>query len=264
MDPWSIQATPYSYDIFSQAADALRRPKAINPLGGLTFGRCSRPGDRSGRSRGHLHQRGASDHASVRRHLVHSRGANASGSEPKGSRGKRRTRWPGAHLRTDVDVPSSTCRRKATWSPCAPISAPADRSHTTAGGDRRRAHAETPRWVARNPAAARHGSGLKDPVKQRAASRGVKAARERVFDRWVRDGARRRSRRIELAHRSAAADPIAAMLRQREGRHPSPRARSANRDRRPGANTVAQEAAAGAPANFASSLDGRSCSTAAT
>ncbi|HMB80932.1 MAG TPA: alpha/beta hydrolase domain-containing protein, partial [Vicinamibacterales bacterium] len=97
----------YSYDIFSQAADALRHPKSPNALGGLTI----RKVIATGRSQSAFRLVTYINAVHPMTHLfdgylVHSRGANASGFKAEGLARDAENAVPaGAHIRTDVDVP---------------------------------------------------------------------------------------------------------------------------------------------------------------
>ena len=91
----------YSYDIFSQAGDALRHPKGINPLGGLTV----RTMLATGRSQSAFRLVTYINAVHPLTHLfdgylVHSRGANTSGFNAEGlARDAENPVPPGALLR---------------------------------------------------------------------------------------------------------------------------------------------------------------------
>jgi len=114
----------YSYDIFSQASQVLRRPNAPQILSGLT----ARKIIATGRSQSgfRLVTYINAIHPTTRLfdgYLIHSRGANASGFKAEGlardteNPCRRALRFAATSMR-----PSSTCRPKAIWSPCALIS----------------------------------------------------------------------------------------------------------------------------------------------
>jgi len=244
----------YSYDIFSQAADALRHPKGINPLGGLTV----RTMLATGRSQSafRLVTYINAVHPLTRLfdgYLVHSRGANASGFKAEGlARDAENAVPPGAHIRTAIDVPVLDLQTEGDM-----VALRAHLTHQPPFAHYRRweiagaAHAETPRWVAEIPPPLDMGPACKDPVNSAPHHAVVKAALS-ALTRWVRDGAAPpQSPAIELGPDPAAADPI---VRDRFGnakggiRLPELEAPTATLDG--AANTVAQEPASGAPRNF--------------
>jgi len=113
------------------------------------------------------------------------------------------------------------------------------------------AHAETPRWVVEIPPPLDMGPACKDPVNSAPHHAVVKAALS-ALTRWVRDGVvPPQSAAIELGPDPAAPDPI---VRDAHGiakggiRLPEVEAPTATIDG--GANTMAQEAPAGAARNF--------------
>jgi hypothetical protein len=186
-------------------------------------------------------------------YLVHSRGANASGFKAEGlARDAENPVPPGAHLRTDLDVPILDLQTEGDM-----VALRAHLTHQAPFARYRRweiagaAHAETPRWVAEIPPPLDMGPACKDPVNSAPHHAVVKAALS-ALTRWVRDGtAPAQSPAIELGPDPAAADPI---VRDRFGnakggiRLPELEAPTATLDG--AANTVAQETAAGAPRNF--------------
>jgi Alpha/beta hydrolase domain len=97
----------YSYDIFSQTADALRHPKGPNALAGLTIGKMMATGRSQSAFRLVTYINAV--HPLVHLfdgYLVHSRGANASGFKAEGlARDADNAVPPGAHIRADIDVP---------------------------------------------------------------------------------------------------------------------------------------------------------------
>jgi len=246
----------YSYDIFSQAADALRHPKAINPLGGLAV----RTMLATGRSQSafrlvtYINAVHPTTHL-FDGYLVHSRGANASGFKAEGLARDTENPVPaGAHLRTDVDVPVLDLQTEGDM-----VALRAHLTHQAPFARYRRweiagaAHAETPRWVAAVtdvPPPMDMGQGCKEPVNSAPHHAVVKAALH-ALTRWVRDGVTpAQSPAIELGD-PAAPDPI---VRDQYGnakggiRIPQLEAPTAMVDG--GANTGAQEAPAGAARNF--------------
>ena len=97
----------YSYDILSQAADALRHPKGSNPLAGLTISKMLATGRSQSAFRlvTYINAVHPLTHL-FDGYLVHSRGANASGFKAEGlARDAENPVPPGAHIRADIDVP---------------------------------------------------------------------------------------------------------------------------------------------------------------
>ncbi|MEQ1898248.1 MAG: alpha/beta hydrolase domain-containing protein [Vicinamibacterales bacterium] len=201
---------PFSFDIFAQAAQAIRHPKGVNPLEGLRV----RTMIAAGRSQSAfrlvtfinaLHPRARVFDA----YFLHSRGGNASGLSAD-SLAKINEQTPtGAQIRTDIDVPVFDLQTEGDMV--------ALRSHVTrqpasaryrrweiAGG----AHAETPRWIVETPPALDRGPNCKEAVNAVPHHAFVKAGLV-ALTRWVRDGvAPRQSPEIELTD-VAAEDPIA-------------------------------------------------------
>jgi alpha/beta hydrolase family protein len=244
----------YSYDIFSQAADALRHPGAVNPLGGLTIARLLATGRSQSAFRLVTYINAV--HPTARLfdgYLIHSRGANASGFTAEGLARDAENPGPaGAHVRTDIDVPVLDLQTEGDM-----VALRAHLTHQPPFAHYRRweiagaAHAETPRWVAEVPPPLDMGQGCKDPVNSAPHHAVVKAALA-ALTRWVRDGvAPPQSPAIELGPDPAAPDPIA-----RDGngnarggiRLPEMEAPTATIDG--GANASAQEAAPGGARNF--------------
>ena len=243
----------YSYDIFSQAADALRHSKGTHPLGGLAIRKVLATGRSQSAFRlvTYINAVHPLTHL-FDGYLVHSRGANASGFKAEGLARDAENPIPaGAHIRTDVDVPVLDLQTEGDM-----VALRAHLTHQPPFAQYRRweiagaAHAETPRWVAAVPPALDMGPGCKDPVNSAPHHAVVKAALS-ALTRWVRDGVvPPQSPAIEIGD-PASADPI---LRDRFGnakggiRLPQLEAPTAILDG--GANTGAQETPAGAPRNF--------------
>jgi Alpha/beta hydrolase domain len=243
----------YSYDIFSQAAGALRRPGGRDPLGGLRIGKLLATGRSQSAFRLVTYINAVHPLTHVfDGYLVHSRGANASGFKAEGlARDQENAVPPGAHLRADIDVPVLDLQTEGDM-----VALRAHLTHQPAFAHYRRweiagaAHAETPRWVAEVPPPLDMGQGCRDPVNSAPHHAVVKAALS-ALTRWVRDGvAPPQSPAIELGD-PASPDPIS---RDRFGnakggiRLPQVEAPTATVDG--GANTGAQEAAPGAARNF--------------
>jgi hypothetical protein len=244
----------YSYDIFTQAADALRHPATPNALGGLTI----RKMIATGRSQSAFRLVTYINAVHPLMHLfdgylVHSRGANASGFKAEGlARDAENAVPPGAHIRTDIDVPVLDLQTEGDM-----VALRAHVTHQPAFARYRRweiagaAHAETPRWVAEVPPPLDMGQGCKDPVNSAPHHAVVKAALA-ALTRWVRDGVvPPQSPAIERGSDPAAPDPI---VRDAHGnakggiRLPEVEAPTASVDG--GANTSAQESTAGGARNF--------------
>jgi len=200
----------YSYDIFSQAAQAIRHPRNVNPLGGLRV----RYVLATGRSQSafrlvtYINAFHPITHA-FDGYFVHSRGSNAAGLAADALGRDAEAPIPsGAHIRTDIDVPIFDLQTEGDMA--------ALRAHLThqdpnphyrrweiAGG----AHAENSRWVVEVPPALDTGQGCKEPINSAPHHAIVKAGLH-ALTRWVRDGVvPPQSPAIELGD-PAAADPI--------------------------------------------------------
>lgn len=245
----------YSYDIFSQAADALRHPAGPNPLGGLAI----RKMIATGRSQSAFRLVTYINAVHPLTHLfdgylVHSRGANASGFSAEGlTRDAENAIPPGAHIRTDVDVPVLDLQTEGDMVALrAHLTRQPPFAHYRRWEIAGAAHAETPRWVAEVPPALDMGPSCKDPVNSAPHHAVVKAALS-ALSRWVRDGeVPPQSPAIELGPDPAAPDPI---VRDAHGnakggiRLPELEAPTATLDG--GANSMAQEApTSGGARNF--------------
>ena len=226
----------YSYDIFSQAANALRHPAGVNVLGGLTIARCSRPDDRSRRS--------GSSPTSTRfiRRPISSTAISCTAaartrraSRPRGWRATRRTRCRRARTSaTDIDVPVLDLQTEGDMVALrAHLTRQAPFAHYRRWEIAGAAHAETPRWVAEVPPPLDMGPGCKDPVNSAPHHAVVKAALERADA----VGARRRRAAAVAGDRARSGSGGARSdrprrARQREGRHPPAGSRSADGDGR--------------------------------
>jgi hypothetical protein len=243
----------YSYDIFSQAADALRHPTGANPLGGLPIRKMLATGRSQSAFRlvTYINAVHPLTHL-FDGYLVHSRGGNASGFKAEGlARDAENAAPPGAHLRTDIDVPVLDLQTEGDM-----VALRAHLTHQPPFAHYRRweiagaAHAETPRWVAEVPPPLDMGPACRDPVNSAPHHAVVKAALG-ALTRWVRDGVvPPQSPAIELGD-PASPDPI---VRDTFGnakggiRLPQVEAPTATVDG--GANAGAQETAPGAVRNF--------------
>jgi hypothetical protein len=244
----------YSYDIFSQAAGALRHPNGIDPLGGLTIKTMLATGRSQSAFRlvTYINAVHPMTHL-FDGYLVHSRGANASGFKAEGlARDAENAVPPGAYIRTDIDVPVLDLQTEGDM-----VALRAHLTHQPPFAHYRRweiagaAHAETPRWVVEVPPPLDMGPACKDPVNSAPHHAVVKAALS-ALTRWVRDGVvPPQSPAIELGPDPAAPDPI---VRDAHGnakggiRLPQMDAPTATVDG--GANTGAQDTAPGGARNF--------------
>ena len=200
----------YSYDIYSQAAQAIRHPSGGDPLGGLRVRQLLSTGRSQSAFRlvTYINAFHPLTHA-FDGYFVHSRGANAAGLTAEALARDTDTPIPaGAHIRTDIDVPIFDLQTEGDMA--------ALRAHVThqdpnahyrrweiAGG----AHAETPRWVVEVPPALDMGQGCKEPINS-APHHAVVKAGLRALTHWVRDGVvPPQSPAIEIGD-PAAADPI--------------------------------------------------------
>jgi hypothetical protein len=243
----------YSYDIFSQAGQALRQRNTIDALGGLTVRKLVAAGRSQSAFRLVTYINAVHPLAHVYDgYFVHSRGANAAPLTAEGLARDADAPLPaGAHIRADIDVPVFDLQTEGDML--------ALRAHLTRQEPSRHyrrwelagaAHAETPRWVAQVPPPLDFGQGCKEPVNTAPHHAVVKAAL-RALTTWVKDGATPpQSPAIELADPSAP-DPV---VRDRFGnakggiRLPQLAAPTATIDG--GANTGAQETASGPARNF--------------
>jgi hypothetical protein len=200
----------YSYDIFSQAARAVRQLGGDAPLGGLRIQKVLATGRSQSAFR--LVTYINAIHPTARLfdgYFVHSRGSNAAGLSAEALVRDATDPIPaGARIRTDIDVPIFDLQTEGDMV--------ALRSHLTRQdpGPRYRrwelagaAHAETPRWVVEEPPPLDRGQGCGAPVNAAPHHAFVKAGL-RALTKWVRDGvAPPQSPAIELGD-PAAPDPI--------------------------------------------------------
>jgi alpha/beta hydrolase family protein len=233
----------YSYDIFTQAAQAVRQPTDVL----IATGRSQS----AFRLVTYINAVHPLTHAFAG-YLVHSRGANASGLSAEGlARDADNSVPPGAHIRTDIDVPVLDVQTEGDI-----VALRAHLAHQDPFAHYRRweiagaAHAETPRWIAEVPPPLDMGPACKEPVNS-APHHAVMKAALRALASWVRGGnAPPQSPAIELRD-PAAPDPI---VRDTWGnakggiRLPELEAPTAVLDG--GANTGAAESAPGGPRNF--------------
>ena len=237
----------YSYDIFSQGAQALLHPNAVDPLGGLRV----RQMIATGRSQSAFRLVTYINAVHPLAHLfngyfVHSRGANAAGlAAEQLARDPEAPIPPGAHIRGDIDVPVFDLQTEGDMLTLGAHltrqdASPRYRRWEIAGA----AHTETPRWVVDSSEALDRGPGCKMAVNAAPHHAVVKAGLV-ALTRWVRDDVvPRQSPAIELGAPTAL-DP--AVVRDGHGnakggiRLPELEAPTARLDGR--RNEVAQAAA---------------------
>lgn len=243
----------YSYDIFSQASQVMRKKSTVDPLGGITVRKVIATGRSQSAFRLVTYINAVHPLAHVYDgYLVHSRGGNAAGLTSDGMVRDAEAPLPvGGHIRADLDVPVLDLQTEGDML--------ALRSHLTRQEPSRHyrrwelagaAHAETPRWVAEVPPPLDYGQGCKEAVNTAPHHAVVKAALH-VLTRWVRDGvAPPQSPAIELSDASAPDPVVRDQVGNAKGgiRLPEIVAPTATIDG--GANTSAQESASGAARNF--------------
>jgi Alpha/beta hydrolase domain len=201
----------FSYDIFTQAAQALLHPQGADPLGGLRVRTVLATGRSQSAFRLVTYINAVHPRTRLfQGYLVHSRGANAAGlTAEQLARDPDPATPPGARIRGDVDVPVLDLQTEGDMATLR-----AHLAHQPSGPHYRRweiagaAHAESPRWVAVVPPPLEMGAGCKEPINTAPHHAVVKAAL-RALSRWVADGkAPDNSPAIELGD-AAAADPVA-------------------------------------------------------
>jgi hypothetical protein len=209
-EPLAHPGDRYSYDIFSAAARALRRPGGGNhPLAGLDVGHLLAMGRSQSAFR--LVTYLNAFHPATRLFdgvLLHSRGASAAGLRAEGMTRDEVPIPRGALVRADTDVPVLDLQAEGDMT--------ALRSHLTRqepGTFYRRweiagaAHAEVPMWVVEVPPGPAMGPGCATPVNAAPHHAVAKAALRALAD-WVRDGvAPLQPPDIEL-HDPELADPV--------------------------------------------------------
>ncbi len=207
----------YSYDIFSQGAQALRHPMGVDPLTGLRIRYMIATGRSQSAFRLVTYINAIHPIAGVfDAYFVHSRGANAAGiGAEQLARDSENPIPPGAHIRTDIGVPVFDLQTEGDM-----ITLGAHLTRQDPNPNYRRweiagaAHTETARWVVETPPALDVGPGCKTPVNAAPHHAVVKAAFS-ALTRWVRDGVTpRQSPAIELGD-PAQADP--AVVRDTHG-----------------------------------------------
>jgi hypothetical protein len=202
----------FSYDIFSQGAQALRHPGGLNPLGDLRV----RTMIATGRSQSAFRLVTYVNAVHAQAHLfdgyfVHSRGANAAGLTAEQLANDPERIPPGAHIRSDIDVPVFDLQTEGDM-----VALRAHLTHQDASEHYRRweiagaAHAEVPRWVPIAPPPLAMGLGgpdCRDPINSAPHDAIVKAGLA-ALTRWVRDGKPPRQSPAIAVGDPASADPI--------------------------------------------------------
>jgi Alpha/beta hydrolase domain len=201
----------FSYDIFTQAAQALLHPQGADPLGGLRVRTVLATGRSQSAFRLVTYINAVHPRTRLfQGYLVHSRGANAAGlTAEQLARDPDPAIPPGARIRGDVDVPVLDLQTEGDMATLR-----AHLAHQPSGPHYRRweiagaAHAESPRWVAVVPPPLEMGAGCKEPINTAPHDAVVKAGLH-ALTRWVRNGsAPPQSPAIQIAD-AAAADPFA-------------------------------------------------------
>lgn len=207
----------YSYDIFSQAAQAVLDTGGANaPLSGLRVRYMLATGRSQSASRliTYINAVHPLTHL-FNGYFVHSRGAGAPGVTPTEQSFRGDGAAAGPHIRTDIDAPvfdletegdmiNSLRGHLARQDPGAHY-----RRWEVAGA----AHVDSPRWVVEATPALDMGPGCKDPINA-APLHAVAKAGLRALTHWVREGvAPPQSPVIEVSDLTAA-DPV---VRDRHG-----------------------------------------------
>jgi hypothetical protein len=180
----------YSYDIFSQALQAVRNPQGQDALGGLRIRHVLATGRSQSAFR--LVTYINAFHPGARYadgYFVHSRGSNAAGLNVEGlARDGDTPIPPGAHIRPDIDVPVFDLQTEGDMVTLGAHLTRQDpnpryRRWEIAGA----AHAESPRWVVDASTPLDMGPRCKSAVNTAPHDAFVKAGLH-ALTRWVRDG----------------------------------------------------------------------------
>jgi hypothetical protein len=141
-------------------------------------------------------------------YLVHSRGANAAGLTAAQLASDPDPVPPGAHIRTDLDVPVLDLQTEGDM-----VTLRAHLTHQESNPHYRRwesagaAHAESPRWVVDVPPPLEMGQGCKDPINTAPHHAVVKGALQ-ALSRWVQKRQAPLSSQAIALGDPAAPDPI--------------------------------------------------------
>lgn len=201
----------FSYDIFSQAAQAVRRPQGVKPLGDLQVKTMLATGRSQSAFRLVTYINAFHPHTHLfDGYLVHSRGANAAGLTAEQLARDADPIPAGARIRADLDVPVLDLQTEGDMATLR-----AHLTHQDPGPHYRRweiagaAHAESPRWVAEASGLDMGfgGQSCKEPINSAPHHAIVKAALA-ALTQWVRDGKPPRQSPSIAIGDPAAADPI--------------------------------------------------------
>jgi len=210
-EPLNHPGDRFSYDVYAQAAAALRRPDPAGPLGGLA----PRHVIATGRSQSAFrlvtflnafHGRSPVFDG----YFVHSRGASAAGLRSEALAADQPEPMPaGARIRTDLDVPVLDLQTEGDM-----VTLGSHRTRQPASATYRRweiagaAHTEAPLWVVESPPELSHGPGCANPVNAAPHHAFVKAGLRALVE-WVDEGrVPPQSPEIRLRE-GGGADPIA-------------------------------------------------------
>ncbi len=206
---------PFSFDIFSQAIRALRRPGDVDPLPGFEIRHVLATGRSQSAMRLITYINAVHAHAPlVDGYLVHSRGAAPAGLRADRLTGVADPLPAGAHIRADIDVPVLDVQAEGDMVTLRSHLARQDphdnlRHWEIAGA----AHAEVPVWVVSDATPPSDGpggfaaGGCAAPVNAAPHHAVVKAALH-ALARWVREGVvPPQSPRIELGDPTTE-DPV--------------------------------------------------------
>jgi imidazolonepropionase-like amidohydrolase len=181
----------YSYEIFSQALQAIRHPQGQDPLGGLPIRHVLATGRSQSAFRLVTYINAFHPIARLADgYFVHSRGSNAAGLNAEAlARDNDAPIPPGAQIRADIDVPVFDLQTEGDMVTLGAHLTRQDpnpryRRWEIAGA----AHAESPRWVVDGSSPLDMGPGCKAAVNTAPHDAFVKAGLQ-ALTRWVRDGA---------------------------------------------------------------------------
>jgi hypothetical protein len=180
----------YSYDIFSQALQAIRHPQGQDPLGGLRIRHLLATGRSQSAFRLVTYINAFHPFARlVDGYFVHSRGSNAAGLNVEGlARDGDKPIPPGAQIRTDIDVPVFDLQTEGDMVALgAHLTRQDPNPHYRRWEIAGAAHAESPRWVVEASTPLDMGPRCKSAVNTAPHDAFVKAGLH-ALTRWVRDG----------------------------------------------------------------------------
>jgi len=201
----------YSYDIFTQATQALLKPSAVNPLAEL----CVRHTIATGRSQSAFRLVTYINAFHLRTGVfngffVHSRGANAASLTAEQLGRDSEPIPPGAHLRADTGVPVFDLQTEGDMVTLrSHLTRQADAPHYRLWEIAGAAHAESPQWVPGVTPVPDLGVRCVAPINSAPHHAVVKAALQ-ALTRWVREGPAHapRSSPGNMIGDPAAPDPV--------------------------------------------------------